>query len=104
MDRFKATMKIAAVLKKIAILVLVLLVPGFLYYLLVAKGKNRYLTLPVYGPKSVLKTTHKVGHNDVPDTLYHSLPNFSLTDQNSNAVSQKTFTNKIFIASFFYTH
>ena len=97
-------MKTAAILKKITILVLVLLVPGFLYYLLVSKGKNRYLNLPVYGPKTVLKTTHKVGHNDVPDTLYHSLPDFKLTDQNGNTVTSKTFTNKIFIASFFYTH
>ena len=104
MDRFKARMKIAAILKKITILVLVLLVPGFLYYLLVTKGKNRYLPLPVYGPKMVLKTTHKVGHNDVPDTLYHTLPDFKLTDQNGNTVSGKTFTKKIIIANFFYTH
>jgi protein SCO1/2 len=104
LDWFKALMKTAAVLKKITILVLVLLVPGFLYYLLVSKGKNRYLNLPVYGPKTVLKTTHKVGHNDVPDTLYHSLPDFKLTDQNGNTVTPKTFTNQIFIANFFYTH
>lgn len=97
-------MKIVAILKKIIILVLVLLVPGFLYYLLVSRGKNRYLPLPVYGPKTVLKTTHKVGHNDVPDTLYHVLPDFKLTDQNGNTVTPKTFTHKIFIANFFYTH
>lgn len=104
MDRFKATMKTAAILKKTTILVLVLLVPGFLYYLLVSKGKNRYLNLPVYGPKTVLKTTHKVGHSNVPDTLYHTLPDFKLTDQDGNPVTPKTFTKKIFIANFFYTH
>ncbi|MBB3054918.1 protein SCO1/2 [Mucilaginibacter gotjawali] len=97
-------MKIAVILKKTIILVLVLLVPGFLYYLLVSKGKNRYLNLPVYGPKTVLKTTHKVGHNDVPDTLYHTLPDFKLTDQDGNTVTPKTFSKKIFIANFFYTH
>ncbi|WP_295675132.1 SCO family protein [uncultured Mucilaginibacter sp.] len=97
-------MKIAVILKKTIILVLVLLVPGFLYYLLVSKGKNRYLNLPVYGPKTVLKTTHKVGHNDVPDTLYHTLPDFKLTDQDGNTITPKTFSKKIFIANFFYTH
>ena len=34
--------------KKIIILVLVLIVPGFLYYLLTAEGKNRYKPLPGY--------------------------------------------------------
>jgi len=97
-------MKKAGILKKIAILVLVLLVPGFLYYLLVTEGKNRYLSLSYFGPKKVLKTTHKVGSKDVPDTLYHALPDFKLTDQNGNTVSSQTFSKKIFVACFFYSH
>jgi len=97
-------MKKAGVLKKIVILVLVLLVPGFLYYLLVSQGKNRYLSLPYYGPKTVLKTMRKLGPKNVPDTLYHALPDFKLTDQNGNPVNSATFSKKIFIASFFYSH
>jgi protein SCO1/2 len=91
------------VLKKIAILVLVLLVPGFLYYLLTAEGKNRYKPLAVYGPKIPAKTTHRVKGKDIPDTLYHTIGDFSLTDQDGKPVSLKTFDNKIFIANFFYT-
>jgi len=97
-------MKKAAVLKKIVILVLVLVVPGFLYYLLVAEGKNRYKSLPVFGPKVVMKTTRRVKGEDIPDTLYHTLDDFELTDQNGAPVSFKTFEGKIFVANFFYTH
>jgi protein SCO1/2 len=97
-------MKKAGLLKKIAILVLVLIVPGFLYYLLTAEGKNRYKPLPVFGPKLLAKTTHRVKDKDIPDTLFHTLPDFKLTDQNNNPVSLKTFDNKIFVVNFFYTH
>jgi protein SCO1/2 len=96
-------MKKAGVLKKISILVLVLLVPGFLYYLLTAEGKNRYKALPIFGPKQLAKTFHSVKGKSVPDTIYHTLADFKLTDQNGNTVNLKTFENKIFIANFFYT-
>ncbi|MDB5123791.1 MAG: electron transport protein SCO1/SenC [Mucilaginibacter sp.] len=91
------------ILKKIAILVLVLLVPGFLYYLLTAEGKNRYKPLPIYGPKIAAKTTHRIKGKDIPDTLYHTIKDFSLTAQDGKPVSLKTFDNKIFVANFFYT-
>lgn len=94
----------ASLPKKIAILVLVLIVPGFLYYLLTAEGKNRYKPLPVFGPKQVAKTTHMVRGKAIPDTIYHTLPDFKLTDQDGKEVSLKTFDNKIFVACFFYTN
>src|SRR5476651_1304146 len=96
-------MKKAGILKKIIILVLVLVVPGFLYYLLTAEGKNRYKPLPIFGPKQLAKTSHLVKGKSVPDTIYHTLADFKFTDQNGNPVSLKTFENKIFIANFFYT-
>lgn len=97
-------MKLARVLKKIAILVIVLAVPGFLYYLLTAEGKNRYKPLPVFGPKQAAKTYHRVKGRNIPDTLYHTIPDFKLTDQNGSSISLRTFQNKIFVAGFFYTH
>ncbi|WP_428328449.1 SCO family protein [Mucilaginibacter sp.] len=96
-------MKKAGIFKKIVILVLVLIVPGFLYYLLTAHGKNRYTPLRVFGPKQVAKTTHSVKGKDIPDTLYHSIPDFKLTDQNGKQVSLKSFDNKILVINFFYT-
>jgi protein SCO1/2 len=89
-------MKISLV-KKILILVVILALPGFLYYLLTAKGKNRYKPLPVYGPKQVAKTGHKFHGKFIPDTIY-------LTDQDGRQVTGKSFDSNIFVANFFYTN
>ena len=94
----------AAIAKKIVILVLILAVPGFLYYLLTAKGKNRYKPLAIYGQKIVAKTGHKFHGKYIPDTIYHQLPAFTLTNQEGKPVSDSTFKGKIFVAGFFYTH
>lgn len=92
------------IFKKIVILVLILAVPGFLYYLLTAKGKNRYKPLPVYGPKVVAKTSHKYHGKVIPDTIYHHIADFSLTNQDGHQVSLKTFEGKIVVVSFFFSH
>lgn len=92
----------AGILKKIIILVLVLVVPGFLYYLLDANGKNRYQPLNIFGDKTVAKTTHKVKGKDIPDTIYHKLPDFKLTDQDGKQVSLNSFKDKVFVVNFFY--
>jgi len=89
--------------KKIVILALILALPGFLYYLLTAHGKNRYKPLPIYGPKVVAKTSHMVKGKAIPDTIYHTLSDFNLKDQNGNPVSFSTFNKKIFVVNFFYT-
>jgi protein SCO1/2 len=94
----------ATIGKKIIILVLILAVPGFLYYLLTAKGKNRYKPLAIYGPKAVAKTGHKFHGKYIPDTIYHQLPDFKLTDQYGKPASEDNFKGKIFVAGFFYTH
>jgi protein SCO1/2 len=90
-------------LKKIVILVLLLIVPGFLYYLLQTKGKNRYKPLPIYGPKQVAKTSHKVRRKVVFDTIYHHIPDFKLIDQDNKSVSQSDFNGKILLVNFFFT-
>ncbi|QQL48718.1 SCO family protein [Mucilaginibacter ginkgonis] len=94
----------SAVLKKILILALILALPGFLYYLLTVKGKNRYKPLPKFGPKEVAKTGHKFHGKYIPDTIFHKLPAFSLTNRDGQTVTDKTFDGKIFVAGFFYTH
>jgi protein SCO1/2 len=91
------------VLKKIMILVLILALPGFLYYLLTAKGKNRYEPLSYFGPKQLAKTSHLVKGKSIPDTIYHAIPSFNLKDQYGHPVSDATFKDKIFIVNFFYT-
>jgi len=62
-------------IKKILILVTILAVPGFLYYLLQEKGKNRYKPLAIYGPKKVATTFHSVRGEKIPDTQYCQILN-----------------------------
>ena len=83
---------------------MILALPGFLYYLLTAEGKNRYKPLPFFGPKQVAATSHKFHGKVIPDTIYHKLPDFKLFDQNGHEVTAKSFDNKIFVANFFYTN
>jgi len=90
--------------KKIIILALILALPGFLYYLLTAEGKNRYKPLPIFGPKQLAKTTHLVKGKAIPDTIYHTLEDFNLASQDGKTVSFKTFGKKIMVINFFYTH
>ena len=94
----------ANLIKKTIILALVLIVPGFLYYLLTAHGKNHYTPLAYFGPRVVAKTFHKKRGKEIPDTLYHTITDFNLTDQNGKKVSLATWKDKIIIANFFYTH
>lgn len=89
--------------KRFIILVLILAVPGFLYYLLQAKGKNRYKPLPVYGPKQVAQTFHKVRGKVIYDTVYHQIPDFKLYDQENKLITQKSFQGKIVLFNFFFT-
>ncbi|MEO6524169.1 MAG: SCO family protein [Mucilaginibacter sp.] len=91
-------------IKKIVILVLILAVPGFLYYLLTAKGKNRYKPLAIYGPKVVAKTFHKYHGKAIPDTIYHQVSDFNLTDQDGKKVNLETYAGKILVVNFFFTH
>ncbi|WP_342645809.1 SCO family protein [Mucilaginibacter sp. CSA2-8R] len=78
--------------------------PGFLYYLLTQKGKNRYKPLPFYGTKEVAKTGHRYHGKYIPDTIYHKIGDFKLTNQLGQAVTPKDFEYKIFVVNFFYTH
>jgi protein SCO1/2 len=91
-------------LKKIIILGLILALPGFLYYLLTEKGKNRYRPLPIYGPKHLAKTSHKFHGKIIPDTIFHTIADFNLTDQHGKPVSFKNFEKKILVVNFFYTN
>ena len=90
-------------IKKILILVTILAVPGFLYYLLQDKGKNRYRPLPFFGPKVVANTFHSVRGKKIPDTLYHQIADFKLLDQKGEAVSWDTYKGKILILNLCYS-
>jgi protein SCO1/2 len=90
-------------IKKILILVTILALPGFLYYQLKEKGKNRYKPLPFFGPKVVAGTFHTVHGDRIPDTIYHQVANFKLVNQNNDPVSFDTYKGKVLILNLFYT-
>lgn len=90
-------------LKKILILVAILAVPGFLYYLLQEKGKNRYRPLAIYGEKIVAKTFHSVRGKQIPDTIYHQIEDFSLVNQQGKLVNWNTYNGKVVLLNLFYT-
>lgn len=97
-------MKIPRLLKHISILVIILVVPGFLYYLLQAKGKNRYRPLPFYGEKKLSGTFHSRRGKKIPDTLYYVARPVTLINLENKAVPVVTSGGKITVAQFFYTH
>ena len=57
--------------------------------------------LPILGRKEIQET--KVNGSLTYDTIYHTIADFSLVDQDSNEVTNATFRNKIYVADFFFT-
>ncbi|MBK0383348.1 SCO family protein [Pedobacter sp. SD-b] len=90
-------------LAKILILVTILAVPGFLYYLLQAKGKNRYKPLPIFGPKEVAATFYTKRGKKIPDTIYHQIPATQLISSTGDSINIKDFKGKITVVNFFYS-
>ena len=90
-------------LKKILVLVTILAVPGLLYYLLTEKGKNRYRPLSIYGPKQVSSTFHVKRGKQIPDTLYHTIPDFKLKNQEGKTITFKADSGIITVVNFFFT-
>lgn len=73
-------------IKTILILAVILLLPGFLYFILNKSGSNSYVSLPIYGKKEVPGTTHRKWGRDIPDTIYHIVPSIDFVNYNGKAV------------------
>ena len=89
--------------KKIVILVTILAFPGFLYWMLTVKGKNRYKSLSFFGPKQVASTFHTKRGVKIPDTLYHTVRDFKLLNQDSAVFNFPAKSHRISVVNFFYT-
>lgn len=94
----------AATIKKVLILATILAVPGFLYYLLTQKGKNRYKTLSYYGTKKLSGSFHSRRGEKIPDTTYHSVGDFKFLNQKNDTVSIGAINNSLLIVNLFYFH
>lgn len=62
---------------------------------------NSENNLPILGPRESIEK--EVDGKVVVDTIYHTIPNFSFTNQDGNEVTQKTFANSYYITDFFFT-
>src|SRR5690606_33556547 len=90
-------------LKKIIVLAVILILPGFLYYLLEKQGENRYKSLPIYGEKVLTgRFGDRVGKK-VPDRLFHEVARFSLTDQEGQPMDVLANDTSVAVVNFFYT-
>ncbi|MDB5120471.1 MAG: electron transport protein SCO1/SenC [Sphingobacteriales bacterium] len=63
-------------------------------------GENKN-TLPILGNRQVVEK--EVNGKMVVDTVYQTIPPFSLTNQDSVVVTEKAFDGKIYVADFFFT-
>ncbi len=88
---------------KILILVTILAVPGFLYYLLQAKGKNRYKPLPIFGPKIVTSTFKTKRGVKIPDTIYHQIKNVKLINVLGDTLAFDSISKQLIVVNFFYS-
>lgn len=71
-------------------------------YLIITTGKHNFIHLPIFGERKGLYEVNVDGKKRM-DTIYHTLPEFSLINQDSSLVTLKTFEGKVFVADFFFT-
>ncbi len=71
-----------------------MLVPVAIFFLL-KSGKPQILHLQVLGEKQY--------DEKLKDTVYHTLPDFSFTDQIGRPVTNHTFDSGLYVANFFFT-
>jgi protein SCO1 len=79
-------------LKKLAIPLIILAFPVVLW-ILITRGHNRFRELPVFGPIDIAANG---------DTVYHTIPAFTFTDQTGKKVSSADLENKIYVVNFFF--
>lgn len=59
-------------------------------------------TLPILGHREPV--TKVIDGKTITDTLYHSIPDFQLLNQDSVLIDNHAFDNGVYIANFFFTH
>jgi protein SCO1/2 len=77
---------------KILVPFLVLLFP-VIFWLILVRGHNEFKKLPVVAPFEI---------NANGDTVFHKIPDFSLTNQEGKSITQKDLDGKIYVANFFF--
>jgi protein SCO1/2 len=85
--------------RKYLLLFALLLGPGLILIFL-SKSDHSFKTLPYFGNKEAIFT---VAGPDVPDTIYHTVPDFSFTNQFGENTTMEDFEGDIMVVDFFFT-
>ncbi len=85
---------------KIAGLVSLLILPA-IFLLFFATAKHHFIVLPIFGEKQAITKT--VDGKQVTDTLYHTIPAWSFTNQDGKTITDKDYKGKIYVANFIFT-
>lgn len=80
--------------KKLLILLFLLTFPSVLYVFL-STGETHFIRLPYFGNKELSV--------DGKDTIYHSIPAFSLVNQDGDTITEKYYDSTIYVADYFFT-
>lgn len=76
------------------ILLFILTFPSVLYVIL-ATGKTNFIRLPYVGERQLAANGK--------DTIYHSVEPFSFVNQDGQAITDKNYEGKIYVADYFFT-
>ena len=68
--------------------------PSVLYVFLTT-GKHNFIHVPYFGEKQLAANGK--------DTIYHSIPSFSFTNQDGEIITDKFYDGKIYVADYFFT-
>jgi len=82
--------------------ILSLLVGAYVVSSVAACGHSTKATLPILGSREPV--TKVVDGQTVTDTVYHSIADFRLLNQDSVFIDNHAFDNGVYIANFFFTH
>ena len=74
------------------VLFTILVIPS-LSYLFLITGKNNFKHLEIFGPRDL---------DSKGDTIYHTIPDFSFTNQEGKTITKKDLEGKIYVANFFF--
>ena len=81
--------------KNFYVAIAVIIIPVIIYFIGRA-GKQNYNYLPFFGEKIAPNGA------DIKDTIYYTVPDFTVTSQIGKTITQKTFDNSIYIVNFFF--
>ncbi len=85
---------------KTGLLIVLLVLPVFLFLFLRTFGENKY-KLTIFYPQGV--DSVKVDGKWKVDSVYHTITPFKFTNQNNKPISEKDVKGKIYVADFFFT-